>query len=59
MTICLFIIEFGIGIWNVILWNDVGLESMTLAESFFSAIEGDFNKNSGWTRLQNKVRNLS
>lgn len=49
--------EFGIGVWNIVLWNNVDLESVILLTDSFEALKKNgFNENSAWKRLQNKLQ---
>lgn len=55
ITVILFLIEFTVGVWSMVIWSEVEAESNQLmAESFGQFISnGDDRKQ--WVRLQTKV----
>lgn len=55
ITVILFLIEITVGVWSMVLWSEVEVESNQLmAESFGQFIaNGDDRKQ--WVRLQTKV----
>ncbi|KAL3269764.1 hypothetical protein HHI36_008824 [Cryptolaemus montrouzieri] len=57
ITVVLLLAECAIGVWNMVLWDEVDVEAVLLmTDSFKTVIHEDFNKNSEWNKLQSKLK---
>lgn len=55
-TLVLLVAEFTIGIWSIVLWDEVSVESIDLmSNSFEELIKKGFDKKD-WSKLQTNVR---
>lgn len=53
----LLVVECATGVWNIMLRDEVDVEILLiLIESFKTVIDNDFNKNSDWNKLQQKMK---
>lgn len=59
ITAVLLVIECAVGVWSVVLWDDVDIQSVQLlTKSWEELIKSDFNKKD-WARMENKVGNVN
>lgn len=53
-TLVLLILEFTIGIWSVVLWDEVSVEAIDIMTNSFEELKKGFDKKN-WAKLQMEV----
>lgn len=56
-TLILLICEFTIGVWSMILWDEVSVESIELLTTSFDDLKKGYDKKD-WSKLQSQVCHL-
>lgn len=55
ITVILFLIEFTVGVWSMVVWGEVEVESNHLMTESFSQFVFNGDDRRQWVRLQKKV----